>query len=484
MSAFFSCLIFLNNDLFKTMHYSLFNSFSDDIHKLTLVDYTIEDAELFILLKRQCLHQAYCEFIYLVNSRVKGKKEDIFRQRDENGCILLHYAAQGGSIAILDTILENVSEDILKFTCIRGQNALHFAIRNDRTDMTIHLIKIYSKSLNRYDEKEKIEERQTTDTRFTSGVFAPVHLVAWQGNLRLLQEFKNAKFDISIKTKNGLNILDVACLTKLSNESNNFCTYVLKNELKYIDPMKTDISGWNIGHYASKSGRVELLKFIEKNETLRSLITAQTLSLKTCLHIACEFANYEAVEFLVTKFASLLHCKDHLNWNALHFAAKGGSLKILKYLIENGLEIGCLTKDQKTILHVACIHKNLDISRYAVEHFSPKLLNTATNTSGMLASHYLAVETKKDGKEANILEVLCSSDMNLKATCHNGLTLLEWAIDHLNLDLIRAVVSVNSREKCGVDTTSLKKAKTRKQDQTIKTILLTVLNEMNEKSKL
>lgn len=465
------------------MHYSLFNSFSDDIHKLTLVDYTIEDAELFIILKRQCLHQAYCEFIYLVNSRVKGKKEDIFRQRDENGCILLHYAAQGGSIAILDTILENVSEDILKFTCIRGQNALHFAIRNDRTDMTIHLIKKYSKYFNRYDEKEKIEQSQTTDTHFTNGVFAPVHWVAWQGNLRLLQEFKSANFDISIKTKSGLNILDVACLTKLSNESNKFCIYVLKNELKYINPMKTDISGWNIGHYASKSGRVELLEFIEKKKTLRSLITAQTLSLKTCLHIACEFANYEAVEYLVTKFASLLHCKDHLNWNALHFAAKGGSLKILKYLIENGLEIGCLTMDQKTILHVACIHKNLDISRYAVKHLSSELLNTVTNTSGLLASHYLAVEKKEEGTEAKILQVLCNSDMDLTTTCFDGFTLLEWAIDHLNIDLIRAIVSVNFREKCGVDTKSLKKAITRKQDQTIITILQTALNEMNEKSK-
>lgn len=246
--------------------------------------------------------------------------------------------------------------------------------------------------------------------------------------------------------------------------------------------MKTDRSEWTIGHYASKSGRVELLKFMEKNKTLRSLITAQTMSRKTCLHIACEFANFDAVKFLVTKFASLLHCKDKLNWNALHFAAKGGSLEILKYLLENDLEIGSLTKDQKTILHVACIHKNLDISRYAVEHLSPELLNTATNTSGLLACHYLAVETKKDGTEADILEVLCNSDMNLKATCFKGLTLLEWAIDHLNINLIRAVVSVKFREKCGVDTESLKKAITRKQTQRIITILQTALNEINKKS--
>lgn len=183
------------------------------------------------------------------------------------------------------------------------------------------------------------------------------------------------------------------------------------------------------------------------------------------------------MKFLVTEFASLLHSKDHLDWNALHFAAKGGSLEIVEYLIENELEIGCLTKDQKTILHIACIHKKLDICRYAVNHFSHDLLNTRTNTSGLLASHYLAVEKKEEGNEAKILEVLCDSDMDLTATCCNGFTLLEWAIDHLNIELIRAIVSVNFREKCGVSTESLTKAMTRKKDETIITILRTALNE-------
>lgn len=452
------------------------NSFSDDIYKLTLVDYTIEDAELFILLKRQCLHQAYFEFIYLVKSRVKDKKRYIFTKSDENGCILLHYAAQGGSIAILDNILDNVSKEtrtrILQYNCIRGQNALHFAIREEKEEMIKHLINLYPKS-------------SRSDDHFTHKEFAPVHWVAWQGKSRLLREYKDADFEVSINTRNGLNILDVACMSKLSDVANKFCIHVLENKLRYkIDPMKTDLSGWNIGHYASMSGRVELLKFMEKNETLCSLIKKQTNSLKTCLHIACEFANFDAVEFLVTKFASLLHCVDHMNWNALHFAAKGGSLDILEYLLAKGLQIGCLTKDQKTILHVACIHKNLDISRYAVEHLSSELLNTPTNTSGLLASHYLAVEKKEEGNEAKILEVLCKSDMNLTATCYDGLTLLEWAIDHLNIDLVRAIVSVNFREKCGVDTNSLINAIKRKHDQTIITILQTALNEMNENSEV
>lgn len=439
--------------------------FSDGIYKLTLVDYTFEDAELFILLKRQCLHHAYREFQYLVQTRVDKKKEYIFKKRDENGCILLHYAAQGGSTVILDFIIKNTSPDFLQNTCIRGQNALHFAMKYNKTDMIIHLINNY---------KDKLQ---------TSGEFAPIHWVAWQGNVWLLSMLKSKDFDISIKTKNGLNILDIACMSKQSGESDKFCEHVLtmNNDSNKIDPMKTDLSGWNIAHYASTSDRVELLKVLEKNQMLRSLITSKTtLTEKSCLHIACEYANVGTVKFLVTNYATLLDCKDHRSWNALHYAAKGGSLEILEYLIEKSMQIDCLTIDKKTILHVACIHKNVDICRYAVKHFSSELLKIITEPNGLLASHYLAVEKTDGGNEAKILEILCGSDMDLKGTCGLGLTLLEWAINHLNIDLIRAIVSINFREKCGVDTKSIEKALTKEQDQAVIKILQTALNEMNE----
>lgn len=249
-----------NTDIRESDNYhSSANMATDDIYKLTLVDYTFEDAELFILLKRQCLHQAFREFKYLVDTRVKDKKEYIFKQRDENGCILLHYAAQGGSIVILEYIINKAPPDIIQYTCIRGQNALHFAMKDNKTDMFMHLINKYK------NEFESI------------GAFAPVHWVAWQTKVWLLDVLEK-DFDIFIKTRNGLNILDIACMTKISTESDKFCEDVLTkyNDPNKIDPMKTDLSGWNIAHYASMSGRLLLLKLIEKEQTLRSLITKET----------------------------------------------------------------------------------------------------------------------------------------------------------------------------------------------------------------
>lgn len=57
------------------------------------------------LLIRQCLHKAFREFKYLVDTRIIDKREDSFLKHDEDECKSLHYAAQGGCIVILDEIL-------------------------------------------------------------------------------------------------------------------------------------------------------------------------------------------------------------------------------------------------------------------------------------------------------------------------------------------------------------------------------------------
>lgn len=420
---------------------------------MTLVNYTIEDAELFQLLERQCLHKAFPEFKYLVDTRVKSKREYIFRKHDENGCTLLHYAAQGGSIVILEYILENVSCDILEQTCIRRQNALHFATKYNKTDMAAYLIKKYP-ALNNFNHQ------------VNNGAFAPVHWVAWHGNQLLLKQLKDAGVNIWIKTKNGLNILDIACMAKLSEVSSKFCSHLLKivpiSELR-----KADLSGWNIAHYASRSNKVDLLQSLEKRENIenkeendQSLITKITNTSKTCLHIACEFAKKEVVEFILTKYETILSYVDDLGWNAIHYAAKGGDLIILKELIEKGMDIGCLTTDGKTILHIACIHKHPEICEYAVKNLPTYLLNAQTNNNGLTAAHYLAVEKKEDGSETKILKILCECEnMDLLATCNNGFNQLEWSIHHLNLELIREIVSEQFRKKCGITRQILLKAK-------------------------
>lgn len=94
----------------------------------------------------------------------------------------------------------------------------------------------------------------------------------------LLDQFKKEGVDIWIQTTNGLNVLDIACMSTFSEESSKFCFHLLEKE-NVSKLQKVDSSGWNIAHYASRSNKVDLLKLIEKmenieikDENMRSLI--------------------------------------------------------------------------------------------------------------------------------------------------------------------------------------------------------------------
>lgn len=442
--------------------------FSAQLYKMIFTSFTIEDTDLFRLLKQKCIIGSHPGFQYLVESRVKpNKKLDIFRQSDENGCLLIHYAAQGGSIAILDDIVEYGSKDLLRRKCIRGQHALHFAVKSKKHNMTGYLIKKM-----KYNEETKTKgttsqgtidlstnKQATNDDNHTLGNFSPVFLVAWIGSGRLLFTLKEAGFDILAITKTGLNILHIACMSEKLKDEFYFCKHLLTDH-KNISPRKTDLSGWNVCHFASMSN-FKVLQFIVNDQELRKLglIMEKTESEKTCLHIACEYAQPEAVKLIVAEFNSLIGCKDKHGWNALHFAAKGGNLWILKYLLKLDLDLGSLTNDCKTILHIACLEKHVDICQYAVNNFSKELLNVQTKEHRLTAVHYLGVQKKEpsDGSEETILQIFCNSEMDLKALSCKGLTVLDRAIDHLDIEVIRCMVKEEYREKCGVSIPILSK---------------------------
>lgn len=459
---------------------------------MTLVDFTFEDEQLFNLLKRQCIHGVPSEFEYLVNTRVTpNKKEYIFEQRDENGCILLHYAAQGGNTIILDDILEITSPKILKNKCIRGQSALHFAIKHQQKDMIDHIIKLHSDKKNQNADSTATHQESEFDT--VRGEFSPVHLAAWFGNTRLLTSLKENGFDILTKTRNGLNILDIACMKDLYGESDvefEFCKYLLSNKLLNIDPLKTDRSGWNIVHNASLSN-FKLFKYLADSKTNHDLIKKPTKALKTCLHIACEFQKTKIVQLIAedSQLQRLVPNKDALGWNALHFAAKGGNLKILEYLLNlkvEGMDISCKTNDGKTLLHIACIHKTTKICKFVIDRFlkdenlEEDLLNATTTNNGLTAAHYLAVEKKEDGSEREILDMLVKTkQMDFSVKSNRGLTVLEFAIDHLNNKLIESIVN-EYRDEFKINNEILDKCIYDTKDESIKGILQTAVDEIRK----
>lgn len=116
------------------------------------------------------------------------------------------------------------------------------------------------------------------------------------------------------------------------------------------------------------------------------------------MHIACEFEKIQIVKFITKhkQLQTLIPDKDALGWNALHFAAKGGNLDILEYLLnfkKEGMDIGCKTDDGKTLLHFACIHKKTEVCQFVLTEFGKnknkykELLNAKTTDNELTAAH-------------------------------------------------------------------------------------------------
>lgn len=451
-----------------------------DIDKYVLVDYTVENEEIFHLLKIQCLNGVHIGFHYVNKSRVlQPDKKYIFHQRDENGCTLLHYAAQGGSITIFKEILNTDPEINIGVKCFRGQTALHFAVRYKQNKMTEYLITEHRDCFTQASEdllsvsRHNGRGESVTPSNLT-GQFEPFHWIAWNGDTWLHHLWKEAHLTVTGLTKNGLDILDIACM----NNQYEFCRHVIENE-KEINVEKVDASGWNCAHYAAMWNNVKLLELLAKKKETQMILAVTKLE-KTALHIACEYGNFEVANHLVQEYTDLLCCMDSLEWNALHYAAKGGNKQIFELLLKKGLKIDYLTKDKKTLLHIASIYKQIDICKFVAKTFSEhhkELLNQKTTNQGWSAAHYVAVEVKDLQKQKEVIDILRQYGMNLKERTNQGVSILDVAIVYLDEELIKLIVSPEYREILDITKEVILKGKVHTDDR----LILKILDDAAEK---
>lgn len=81
---------------------------------------------------------------------------------------------------------------------------------------------------------------------------------------------------------------------------------------------------------------------------------------KTALHVAAAYGSLEEVQAILTSFESgsvgdtinydMIHARDANDFQAVHEAAVGGHLDVLKYLLENGADLNAFTKEGGNVL--------------------------------------------------------------------------------------------------------------------------------------
>jgi hypothetical protein len=97
---------------------------------------------------------------------------------------------------------------------------------------------------------------------------------------------------------------------------------------------------------------------------------------RTALHEAAAMGDVEEVESLLHKSGNsdLLHARDENEWQAIHEAARGGHVQVLKLLIDSGADIGAQTNNGGTPLWWArhTLEEDHDVIKYLTEIDAPE----------------------------------------------------------------------------------------------------------------
>ena len=168
----------------------------------------------------------------------------------------------------------------------------------------------------------------------------------------------------------------------------------------------------------------------------------------TPLHCACEGGSIDVVKFLVEKCHCYPGMQDEDDETPLHLAFKEGNMDIVMFiLVGNHCDPACHGKKRRTLLHYACASGKLDIVRFLVEecHCDPRV----KDEDGDTPLHFAC-------KEGNMDIVICESGKLdvvkfLVEKCHcdpgmqdeDGETPLHLAFKEGNMDIVSFILVGN-----------------------------------------
>ncbi|XP_062608651.1 uncharacterized protein LOC134270452 [Saccostrea cucullata] len=377
--------------------------------------------EICFMQQTQLIEQVLSIYPFLVNIK------------NDQGANALQSAASSGDKHAFNLLLK-LGCDPYEKDRDNGHTVLTCACQKGRTDMVKYLIEKYPALL-----------QEHTDIRGKSLLY----WAAFSGNIDMFEYMLNLFEDENIlhissdnkpkgdKTDNsGQTILHAAC----GNGHYDMCEYLLNRYPQLLDVC--DNNGGNVLHYTAIGGNVDLFRDNEGWTVLYSAcwggsveivsfllnkgLDINTLSNdgKSILHIACLNGKFEVCEYLVENYPHLLDVKDKSSNTVLHDAAWGGSVQIVKLLIEKKMDIYSLQGDGETILHLCCLYGKLDMCEYLVNHF-PDLLAKRDN-GGWTALHSACTEGSVEfvsfliekGMDINALSNVCSTILHI--ACLSG----------------------------------------------------------------
>ena len=350
-----------------------------------------------------CLHiAALYGHLNLCKALIDKHNFDV-HMNDNDGWTALHFGAKSDNYELVSYFAGMAIDIYIKTS--QGKNCLHIAELQGHTSLWKTLIDTYNFNVHLTDNDGG----------------TPFDFLAKESDY---EDFIVEGTDIHLKTNDGRNCLHIA----VQNGHLNLCKTLIDKHK--FDIRVTDNEGWAALHFSAENGCYELFRYFAALGTDINLKTNQD---QTCLHIAALNGHIKLCKTLIDKYMFDVHVADNKGWTALHFSAKNGNYELFKYFAAMGTNVLLKTNDGRNCLHIAALHKHLDLCKRLIDKH--KFDFRATDNGGWTALHFSAT----NGFYELFLH-LYGMEMDIHLKDNHGWNCLHIASLHGDLNLCKTLI--------------------------------------------
>ncbi len=182
----------------------------------------------------------------------------------------------------------------------------------------------------------------------------PLHIACWHGQLKSANFLLDKGADVNLPDTDG----DSPLWYVVGGIRPNKLWHPLIQRGANIYATSPD--NWNtrsLLHLACCKGRPEIVSYLLSKGADMEVPLQEALSTLSCAALS---GNEEVFDILLEYGAVPDTSANGVNWNALHYAALGGSARITDYFVGCGLDVLAKDVDGDTPLHIACDRKHID----------------------------------------------------------------------------------------------------------------------------
>ena len=276
------------------------------------------------------------------------------------GQSLVHLACTSGSTLLVKVLEEyGINTSSLDYD---GQSAVHYAALSGSPTLLSYTVSQYSLNASQPDYKGVV----------------PLALACKSGSINAVEYLINTTdIDIDVTCDKGKTPLHYSC----RHGNLGLSQYLIEVQGSDINIRNND--GWNALTSSARSDNIELVQYLIKKNHL--LLTS------FCLLQAVRSTKLQLVKILVNEYKLDPHVKDSNGGQAVHHAARVGSIDVLEFLIKDcGCDLSVVgDRYNSNVFHYSAWEGRYSLIKYIIDHYPQytSLLHLTDNDDALPIHH-------------------------------------------------------------------------------------------------